>query len=36
MLAAECVWLKELVEPFVDTVMKILSGGGPEALELLH
>mmetsp|Transcript_43017 Transcript_43017/g.135907 ORF Transcript_43017/g.135907 Transcript_43017/m.135907 type:complete len:121 (+) Transcript_43017:446-808(+) len=25
-LAAECVWLKELVEPFVDTVMKILNG----------
>ncbi|EKX42104.1 hypothetical protein GUITHDRAFT_74296, partial [Guillardia theta CCMP2712] len=32
MLAAECVWLKELVEPFVDTVMKILNGGGPEVV----
>ncbi|KAJ1476795.1 hypothetical protein T484DRAFT_1964822 [Baffinella frigidus] len=25
-LAAECVWLKDLVEPFVDTVLAVLAG----------
>ena len=30
-LAAECVWLQELVEPFVSTVLTLLGGGRPGA-----
>lgn len=34
-LAAECVWLKDLVEPFVTTVLALLAGARPAAVCVL-